>query len=162
VGFVTDRTYYMTLFPIISDFETEQDTSIPPTAFQIAASIAYDFEVDNPLIHVQANGAGNNFIFPGFTRGNVSQTTSPQILLQIALEGDQADVSAGNFTLPFTWDGFALPDPIVTSISFGVQPSLERNFDTQFLEFRIQYIDIEDPDRVFNEERTMMFNFDCD
>ena len=28
-SFVTDRTYYMTLFPVISDFETEQDNSSP-------------------------------------------------------------------------------------------------------------------------------------
>lgn len=161
-GFIAGRNHYLFTLATISDFETEEDTDKPPTAYAIFNHIAYDFDIDNPIISIKAGGDNSNIIFPGFTGGATNLAGNNAVTMKLILEGDPADVTAGSFNAPFTWDGFELPDPIVTSISFGVSPHLERDFDTQFLEFRLRYIDVEDPRRVLNEERLMRFNFDCD
>lgn len=160
-GFVQDRNYYLDTSPSISDFESDEGADTPPTAYIINTEIAYDFDITDPIISIKAGGDVSNVAFPGFNRGAPNLSRSSNVPLRIIIEGAEADVIAGAYATPVTWAGF-LPDPLVTSISLGVSPQLERNFDTQLLEFRFRLIDVENPFRRFKEERTMRFNFDCD
>lgn len=160
-GFVGDRNYYLDSAPVITDFETEEDTDTPPTAYIINTDIAYDFDINNPIISIKTGGDFSNVSFPGFNRGASNLTNSSTVLMRFIIEESEASIIAGSYATPVIWEGF-LPDPLVTSISLGVSPQLERNFDTQLLEFQFRLIDVEDPFRRFKEERAMRFNFDCE
>ena len=158
-GFTNDRAYYLQFSAEQIHAETEEPDVSGPTAAVSYVNISYDFDVDTPIINIKNGGDTNNIIAPGFTQGATNTSTHGGKGFRVMLDGTEADITAGTFNRPFTWDGFQLPDPIVTSISFGVSPRLEEQYDTQLLEYRISFINKETGGIP---ERDIQFNFDCE